>query len=495
MIFNSLDFAIFLPIVFTIYWLLNGQKLRIQNLFLLIASYFFYAWWDWRFLFLIFASSFVDFIAGQRIYASDSKKTKKRYLYLSLGVNLGLLGFFKYFNFFIENFVNAFTLLGMPIEISTLNIILPVGISFYTFQTLSYTIDIYKDRMTPTKDPIAFFGYVSFFPQLVAGPIERAQKLLPQFLHRRSFDHDKAVDGMRQMLWGLFKKVVVADNCAPYVQDIFSNVDTFHSPILFVGMFLFMGQLYCDFSGYSDIAIGCARLFGFNLSRNFNYPAFSTSIPDFWQKWHITLTNWFRDYVYLPMISRKRLINIRNTFILFLLIGFWHGAKWTFIAFGAINAVLFLIQADLMRRKRKKTKALRKKGKSLPPSSTSKLIGQLDLYRRILSNYFILICLSVFFRAETIQDAAIYLYRFFNPENWFTLDIIPIRILSVKMVVIIATLFGLVFEWFHQDGEHSLEMNKKIYRYTAVRWMVYTFLLLMIFQYRGVELDFIYFQF
>lgn len=495
MIFNSLDFAIFLPIVFAIYWLLQTSTLKIQNLFLLIASYFFYGWWDWRFLFLIFISSLADFIAGQRIYEARTDREKKIFLYLSLVINLGLLGFFKYYNFFVENFAEAFTFLGMPIEAHRLNIILPVGISFYTFQTLSYTIDIYKGRMVPTKDPISFFGYVSFFPQLVAGPIERAQKLLPQFLNRRSFDYPQAVDGMRQMLWGLFKKVVVADNCAPYVQDIFSNADHLHSPMLLLGMYLFMGQLYCDFSGYSDMAIGCARLFGFKLSKNFNYPAFSTSIPDFWQRWHITLTNWFRDYIYLPMLSRKKWKNIRNTFILFLLIGFWHGAKWTFIAFGAINAALFLIQTRLQRRRKKKQRALKKKHPHRSPSAQSSLLGNLSLYGRILSNYFLLICLGVFFRAESIGDAATYLYRFFNPENWFVWDIIPIRILSVKMVVIIATFFGMVFEWFHQKQEHALEMKPKIYRSVWIRWALYFSLLLIIYEYRGVELDFIYFQF
>lgn len=483
MIFNSIEFAIFLPIVFGIYWMLQGSVKR-QNFFLLIASYFFYGWWDWRFLFLIALSSSVDFIVGQRIHQSENRQHQKYWLWLSLAVNLGLLGYFKYYNFFLENFVEAFTLLGSPFEAERLHIILPVGISFYTFQTLSYTIDIYKGRMKPTNNPVTFFAYVSFFPQLVAGPIERARKLIPQFSNSRHFDYAKAVDGMRQILWGLFKKVVIADNCAPYVQDIFGNIEGLHSPMLFIGMFLFIFQLYADFSGYSDIAIGTARLFGFSLSKNFNFPAYAVSIPDFWRRWHITMTTWFRDYVYLPLFGKKRneWVKFRNVLILFLVIGFWHGAKWTFILYGFINAMLFYFQNKI--NKSKYSLAALQKNYS----------HEIVRHFRMFTNYFLLMTSSIFFRAENVSDSINYVLRMFSPKNWFIWDVIPSRVLSLRFVVGFVILC-LIFEYFNQNSAYGLEMKHYAYRKKWIRWSVYIFILVVLFQYRGVELDFIYFQF
>ncbi|MBT5990176.1 MAG: MBOAT family protein, partial [Bacteroidetes bacterium] len=272
MLFNSIEFAIFLPIVFLLYWSVVSKNIKIQNSFLLIASYVFYGWWDWRFLSLIIFSSFVDYLVGRGLSKTAEKSKRLLLLLISIFVNLGFLGFFKYFDFFAESFSEAFTLLGSHIEISRLNIILPVGISFYTFQTLSYSIDVYKRKLEPTKDIISFFTFVSFFPQLVAGPIERATNLLPQFYKKRIFDYSKAVDGTRQILWGLFKKMVIADNCANYANDIFNNYTDYSGSLLLLGVVYFAFQIYGDFSGYSDIAIGTSRLFGFNLKQNFNFP-------------------------------------------------------------------------------------------------------------------------------------------------------------------------------------------------------------------------------
>ena len=301
MLFNSIDFAIFLPIVFILYWFVTNKNLKLQNLLIVAASYLFYGWWDWRFLLLILFSTLVDYTIGRKLRIEDNQTKRKLLLWTSILVNLGFLGFFKYYNFFLDNFVTAFSFIGHPINPQGLNIILPVGISFYTFQTLSYTIDVYKRKLEPTEDFIAFSAFVSFFPQLVAGPIERATNLLPQFYKKRTFEYSKAVDGMRQILWGLFKKIVIADNCASYVNDIFSNYQDYSGNTLIIGAILFAFQIYGDFSGYSDIAIGTSRLFGFNLKQNFAFPYFSRDIAEFWRRWHISLSTWFRNYLYIPL--------------------------------------------------------------------------------------------------------------------------------------------------------------------------------------------------
>ena len=344
MLFNSIEFAFFLPIVFILYWFVFNKKLKTQNILLLVSSYVFYGWWDWRFLFLILFSSFIDFVLGIKLSKSESKLNRKLLLLTSVAVNIGFLGFFKYYNFFAESFANAFTFFGQSINPERLNIILPVGISFYTFQTLSYTIDVYKNKLKPTTNVISFFAFVSFFPQLVAGPIERATNLLPQFYKKRTFKYVAAVDGMRQILLGLFKKIVIADNCATLVNTIFDNPENFSGSTLFVGAVLFAFQIYGDFSGYSDIAIGTARLFGFNLMKNFALPYFSRDIAEFWRRWHISLSTWFRDYVYIPLGgSRGSLsLQIRNIFIIFIVSGFWHGANWTFIVWGALHALFYI---------------------------------------------------------------------------------------------------------------------------------------------------------
>lgn len=348
MLFNSIQFAIFLLIAFLLYWFVfdqflsnNSSQYRLQNAFIVFASYVFYGWWDWRFLILIIFTSFCSWYSGIHIFKAKDKVKAKCWLWCNIIVNLGVLFFFKYFNFFISEFSQLF---HIPTDRLLLKIILPVGISFYTFQALSYSIDVYKGKIMPTKDIIAFFAYISFFPQLVAGPIERATSLLPQFLKKREFNYNAATNGLRQILWGLFKKSVIADNCAVYVNHVFSTYAEQRSSTLLLAAILFAFQIYGDFSGYSDIAIGTAKLFGIELKRNFRFPFFSRDIAEFWRRWHISLTTWFRDYVYIPLGGSRvsQLKIIRNTFIIFLLSGIWHGANWTFIAWGAYHAFLFL---------------------------------------------------------------------------------------------------------------------------------------------------------
>lgn len=334
MLFNSIDFAIFLPIVFLLYWFVVNKNLKHQNILILVASYVFYGWWDWRFLSLILFSTIVDYSIGISLSKQENQTKRKILLWTSILVNVGFLGFFKYYNFFLDNFVTAYSFFGHPMSASSLNIILPVGISFYTFQTLSYTIDVYNRKLEPTKDFVVFAAFVSFFPQLVAGPIERAKHLLPQFYVKRTFEYSKAIDGLRQILWGLFKKIVIADNCAKFVSLIFDNSTEYSGSTLVLGLVLFTFQVYCDFSGYSDIAIGTSRLFGFNLMQNFNFPYFSRDFAEFWRRWHISLSTWFRDYLYIPLGGSRGGVGmkIRNTFVIFIVSGFWHGANWTFIA-------------------------------------------------------------------------------------------------------------------------------------------------------------------
>ncbi|MFY0608688.1 MAG: MBOAT family protein, partial [Cyclobacteriaceae bacterium] len=344
MLFNTIDFAVFLPIVFVLYWLVTQHHLRLQNFLIVVASYVFYGWWDWKFLSLIVFSTLVDYTIGRALLTEQNHRKRKVLLWVSILVNLGFLGFFKYYNFFLDNFITAFTFFGANIQANSLNIILPVGISFYTFQTLSYTIDVYNKKLEPTKDLVAFSAFVSFFPQLVAGPIERATNLLPQFYIKRYFDYQKAVHGLRQILWGLFKKVVIADNCAEHVNTIFSNSAELNGSTLLLGGVLFAFQIYGDFSGYSDIAIGTSRLFGFNLMQNFAFPYFSRDMAEFWRRWHISLSTWFRDYLYIPLGGSRgsKWFQVRNVFIIFIVSGFWHGANWTFIVWGALNAIYFL---------------------------------------------------------------------------------------------------------------------------------------------------------
>ena len=342
MSFNSIEYLFFLPTVFLLYWLVF-KKRNMQNVLLVVASYVFYAAWDWRCLFLITLTSFCSFASGL-LFAKNAGWGRVIYV-ANFILNIGILCVFKYLNFLGDSFAHLLTNVGLQADWVTLDIILPVGISFYTFQALSYTIDVYKGKIAPTTDFFAFFAFISFFPQLVAGPIERASNLLPQFLSERRFDYAVVVDGMRQILWGLFKKMVVADNCAMVVNIVFADYERYDGATLMLGAVLFAFQIYGDFSGYSDIAIGSAKLFGIRLMQNFNYPYFSRDIAEFWRRWHISLTTWFRDYVYIPLGGSRcgRWITIRNTFIIFLISGLWHGANWTYVCWGVYHALLFFV--------------------------------------------------------------------------------------------------------------------------------------------------------
>ncbi|HEA22213.1 MAG TPA: MBOAT family protein [Pricia antarctica] len=480
MLFNSLDFAIFLPIVFLIYWFVVQKNIKAQNFLIVVASYFFYGWWDWRFLSLILFSTLIDYAIGRALLNEDSPKRRKTYLWISIVVNLGFLGFFKYYNFFLDNFVSAFSFFGMEINANSLNILLPVGISFYTFQTLSYTIDVYRQKLEPTKDFIAFAAFVSFFPQLVAGPIERATHLLPQFYRKRTFNYAKAVDGMRQILWGLFKKIVIADNCAEYANIVFNNSDDYSGSTLFMGALFFTFQIYCDFSGYSDIAIGTSRLFGFDLMKNFAFPYFSRDIAEFWRRWHISLSTWFRDYLYIPLGGSRggSGMKLRNTFIIFLVSGFWHGANWTFIVWGGLNALYFL--PLLLSGKNRENLGNVAEGKLLP---NLKEVFQMG------STFTLTVLAWIFFRAENVEHAFGYI------RDIFSRAIISVPEVFPRLVVVLMVLF-IIVEWLQRENEHGLEItvNSKLSG-RPFRWLTYIIIIIAIFAFGGSQQEFIYFQF
>ena len=408
MLFNSLEFLLFLPAVFILYWFVLGKSLRLQNILLVFASYLFYGWWDFRFLALIFLSTVIDYSIGRKLETEDVLSRRKILLWISLIVNLGLLGLFKYYNFFVDNFTLAFSKLGIELEARTLNIILPVGISFYTFQTLSYTIDVFKKKIKPTKDFIAFMGFVSFFPQLVAGPIERASSLLPQFERKRKFTFQQGLDGLLLILWGFFKKLVIADSLAPAINEIFANYDSYSGDILFFGIFLFAFQLYGDFSGYSNIARGLAKWFGFELMINFNYPYFTRNIGEIWRRWHISLFSWFKDYIFMALgtFRMSKWVVIRTMFIVFLISGLWHGPNWTFVFFGLLHGIAFipyiLFRGKLSNEFKRKNFG---EGRVLPSLKESVLV---------LFTFSFFLFTGIFFRSSTISDAFSFIKGIFN---------------------------------------------------------------------------------
>jgi alginate O-acetyltransferase complex protein AlgI len=477
MLFNSIDFAIFLPLVFLLYWILK-KNLPAQNILLLLASYFFYACWDYRFLALIVFSTLTDYLIGLRIKQSPSQKLKKIWLWISIIIGIGLLCFFKYFNFFAESFSQALSLLGIKINYGLIQVILPLGISFYTFHGLSYIIDIYKNRIEPEKNFVNYAVFVSFFPLLVAGPIERATHLLPQVKKPRVFDYAQAVSGLRQILWGLFKKVVIADNCADYANLLFSQYPVYSGSTLFIGVFFFAIQIYCDFSGYSDIAIGTARLFGIELLRNFSFPYFARSIPEFWRRWHISLTSWFRDYVYIPLGGSKKstIITARNVFFVFLISGLWHGANWTFICWALLHW-LYMLPSILFK----------KPGAFTPIVNDKKFISGLRDIPYIIFT-FLLVCLAwVFFRAPTVSDALGYLQQLFTTRLFSIPEVRPYFLFAL-------ILFLLIVEWFGRKNQFALEHTMNNW-FKPVRWSFYLLLTILIFISLGKEQAFIYFQF
>ncbi len=477
MFFNSIEYLLFLPICFFTYWFLVNRNLKLQNVFILVISYIFYGWWDWRFLSLIALSTVVDYSVGLYLEKTSSNSRRKKLLIASLVVNLGLLGFFKYYNFFVDSFITAFSGLGIDLAPSTLNIILPVGISFYTFQTLSYTIDVYRGNLKPAKNIINFAAYVAFFPQLVAGPIERATNLLPQFSRKRIFNEEKAISGLHLILWGLFQKVVIADSCATYVNAIFGEYETLNTTSLLMGAFYFAFQIYGDFAGYSNIAIGTARLFGFDLMRNFNYPYFSRNIAEFWRRWHISLSTWFRDYLYIPLGGSRgsRIYQLRNVLIIFLVSGFWHGANWTFVVWGALHA-LFFIPALLTNTNRK----------HLDQVASNRLFPSLKEVFQMGITFVIVLIAWVFFRAETVSEAFLYIKR--TAVNFdFSIEYLSIERYSIEMLLILGIF--IVIEWFHRQFEHPF-----VGRYKWIKIILIILMILTLGVYSNHQ-DFIYFQF
>lgn len=478
MLFNSLEFGLFLPVVFFLYWFVFKNKLRQQNFLVVFASYFFYGWWDWRFLCLIFVSTIVDFLIGKKLFREEKASIRKRLLWISLFVNLGMLGVFKYYNFFVASFNDAFTFLGAEINLATLNILLPVGISFYTFQTLSYTIDIYRKKLTPANEFTTFAAFVSFFPQLVAGPIERATSLLPQFKKRRTFDYSKAIDGSKQILWGAFKKVVIADNCAEYANLIFNNAEGHSGSTLALGAIFFSFQIYGDFSGYSDMAIGLSRLFGFDLKQNFAFPYFSRNIGEFWRRWHISLSSWFRDYLYIPLGGSRvgKMRQVINTLIIFLVSGFWHGPNWTFVCWGGLHA-LYFIPLLLFRQNRKYNSAF----------FSEKIMPSLRECTSMSLTFVLVTFAWILFRADSLNSAFNYIGGIFSSSFFSVPDHYD------KMIVAFVLLFILI-EWIGRHGEYGLQLIGSKAS-PLVRHALYILIILMIVLFGGVQQEFIYFQF
>ncbi len=473
MLFNSFEFAIFLPVVFLLYWFVFNQSLKIQNFFLLIVGYIFYGWWDWRFLFLIAFSTTLDFSVGLLLEKTENTKNRKGLFILSCLINLGFLGAFKYYNFFIDNFISAFEHIGYHIPVLPLKIILPVGISFYTFQSLSYTADVYSRKMKAEHDFISFAAFISFFPQLVAGPIERARHLLPQFKTQRSFDFDMAKKGLLKMLWGFFKKIVIADSLAVYVDDIFFHYQHLPASTLVIGAIYFAIQIYCDFSGYSSIAIGTAKLFGFSLMENFSFPYFSKNVAEFWRRWHISLSTWFRDYVYIPLggsygSKTKTIVNILITFTLS---GFWHGANWTFIAWGFLNG-LFILPTTLLSKKKNSDEK-----KRLP--------SFIDILQ--MTGTFLLITLTwIFFRSENMASAMHYIHHILSPSI-FSYPVQHGMLLAIPLITILFSV-----EWIQKNDIIILSRNAiPVY----ARWSIYLITALTCLAFFKQNQTFIYFQF
>lgn len=475
MLFNSIDFALFLPIVFIIYWYLLKNSLKWQNLFILVSSYVFYGWWDYRFLSLIVFSTLVDYVIGRQLSLYQKQAHRKWLVAASLFTNLGLLGFFKYYNFFVDSWVQAWLVVGVEMDINTMKIILPVGISFYTFQTLSYTIDVYRKKLEPTTDFIQFAAYVSFFPQLVAGPIERAKQLLPQFQKQRTFDYQFAISGFYLIIWGMFKKVVVADNCAFFVNQVFNNTSDYSSIELFIGAILFGFQIYGDFSGYSDIAIGVARLFGFTLMVNFSFPYFSRDIAEFWRRWHISLSTWFRDYLYIPLGGSRgnKWNQLRNVTIVFLVSGFWHGANWTFIIWGAIHALLFL---PLLLTNKNRIHI------------TDTRLSFIQFPKVIIT--FVMVTLAwIYFRADTLSIANQVVASIFSfNSSSIALFYATSKSMLFSLIIITSIMVLVLFEW------RAVQKNQREVKLSLLSTLFVILLIIFMGVFKNPA-DFIYFQF
>lgn len=484
MLFNSIEFLLFLPVVFVLYWFIFKNNTRLQNLLIIIASYIFYGWWDWRFLILILLSTIVDYLVGQQIHKNADKKNKAKYwLWVSVFFNLSLLGFFKYFNFFVDSFIDMFDILGYQIKSTwTLRIILPVGISFYTFQTMSYSFDIYYKKIAPTKNFEAFVAFVSFFPQLVAGPIERASNLLSQITNSRKFNYEQVIGGVKLILWGFFKKLVIADSFAPIVDDIFTNYSDYPASTLILGVCLFSFQVYGDFSGYSDIAIGTAKLFGIELMSNFKFPNFSRNVAEYWQRWHVSLSTWFRHYLYIPMGGSKvsKLKSVRNIIVIFLVSGFWHGANWTFIFWGGLHA-LFFIPVFLMGRNR---------------IYAHNVVGEKTIFPSVIEIFqvlltFILVTFSrVFFRSPSLTDSFEYLNQI-GSDFRYAPYLHPLGYRMIDFYILLA-LFIFYEYLIRKDERNPFKFKSKIVRFLL--YLIVTLGILMFYN-DDANRSFIYFQF
>lgn len=481
MLFNSLEFLFFLPIVFLLYWFVFRGR-RWQNLLIVAASYVFYGWWDWRFLSLLAFTSLCSYASGLLLERNEgNRKAQKIVSAGNIVLNIAILGVFKYFNFFVDNLDLLFTsLFNYHIDWVTMKVILPIGISFYTFQALSYTIDVYRKKLPATHDVVEFFAYISFFPQLVAGPIERATNLLPQFQRDRHFDQSKAVDGLRQMLWGFAKKIVVADSCAEVVNGYWGAYSQMTGVSLFLLGVLFSLQIYCDFSGYSDIAIGTARLFGFNLMRNFNYPYFSRSIPEFWRRWHISLTTWFRDYIYFPMGGSRcaKWKIVRNLLVVWGISGLWHGAAWTYVCWGLFHAVLLSLYTILgVNTKYQYTVA------------HGRLLPNIKETLQLVLTFVVIVISMIIFRAESMSQACDFIGRMFVTA----FDGYNIRFGGSCIIYGVVLL---LVEWLQREKQHALQFSDSgLFRSRWVRWPIYYVILIVIAMNVGNEQAFIYFQF
>lgn len=482
MLFNSTDFALFLPVVFALYWFGARGNVKLQNILLLVASYFFYACWDYRFLFLLIFSTMLDYYTGIKIHEAENQHRRKTWLCASIIINLGFLGVFKYYNFFAESFSDALNLVGVHTDFWVLQVILPVGISFYTFHGLSYVIDIYNRKIKPERNVVDYSVFVSFFPLLVAGPIERATHLLPQLKRKRSFNYVIAVDGLRQILWGLFKKIVIADNCAEYANMMFAFPSDYSGSTLVLGALFFTFQIYCDFSGYSDIALGTARLFGIDLLRNFAFPYFSRDIAEFWRRWHISLSSWFRDYLYIPLGGSRggTLQKVRNVFIIFIVSGFWHGANWTFIVWGLLNAI-FILPSVLFNTHRNNLDIVAQ-GRLFP---TLRELGAMAI------TFWLTVFAWIFFRSDSLADAFLYISHMFSP-SLFTVPYFQ-GIGRALLIVILIVCF-MVIEWLGREQKYAIA-SLGIKWSPFVKWVFYYAIVSLIFYFSGKEQQFIYFQF
>ncbi|MHA7943506.1 MBOAT family O-acyltransferase [Formosa sp. 3Alg 14/1] len=483
MIFNSLTYFVFLGIVFSLYWFVFKKHTKAQNILLLVASYTFYGWWDWRFLSLILLSTTVDYFIALSIDSTSDVKKRKLWLWLSVGFNLGLLGFFKYYNFFIDSWIDMFTFLGYEMKNSwTLRVILPVGISFYTFQTMSYSFDVYYKKLKPTRDYLSFAAFVSFFPQLVAGPIERASNLLSQILEPRVFNTAQMRAGLKLILWGLFKKIAIADSLSPIVDDIFVNYANYPASTLIMGVTLFSFQVYGDFSGYSDIAIGTAKLFGIELMSNFKFPQFARNVAEYWQRWHISLSTWFRHYVYIPLGGSRgsQLKSVRNIAIIFLVSGLWHGANWTFVFWGAFHALAFIPVYLMGRNAIYKDNVVAQN--SIFPTITE--LGQMVL------TFAIVTFSRIFFRSETITDSFRFIGRIFSNFSYQPYEH-PLGYNMMDFYVLVV-LFVLYEYCIRKTERDPFNFKSKYVRYTIYAVVIITMLL---YYDDSINQSFIYFQF